>query len=401
MKRQEYMQALEEALRPYDETLSQDIMADFEAHFVYGLKSGHSEEEIITSLGSIDEVLKNIDEQPLPPKKETPQALVKIDQVKKVFIDTEEVGVDVKIETTSEDDVVYRYQPTSSYFNINQTDPNINKLIEKDSLYLSLKSSGINKKGSLFLAGELTVCIPDNIELVKISGRQGDILVEELNVKQLEAKTISGDISVEGVRSEVITLQTTNGDIAIIASTASVTVKTVNGDVSVNDVLGKFMIVNNTNGDIDVDVQVLEVALKSINGDIELQTAETIEKIYVETTSGDIELNIADNTTFSGSIETLRGDIDMEVDFPYMVKRNCYSFSEGKTVIDIKSLNGDIEVNQHSFNKTSHQEKRGGFDEAIRVLKGLKDLENLIPEDDLKEIKDLMAEVKIDLKRKK
>ncbi|MBO4415051.1 MAG: DUF4097 family beta strand repeat protein [Lachnospiraceae bacterium] len=60
MSRQEYMNELIKALADFDEDIREEIINDYEDHFVNGLKSGKSEEEIAEELGSIDELVSDL-----------------------------------------------------------------------------------------------------------------------------------------------------------------------------------------------------------------------------------------------------------------------------------------------------------------------------------------------------
>ncbi|MCR5322228.1 MAG: DUF4097 family beta strand repeat-containing protein [Lachnospiraceae bacterium] len=60
MSRQEYMNKLIDALSAFDEDIREEIINDYEDHFVNGLKSGKSEEEIAKELGSIDELVSDL-----------------------------------------------------------------------------------------------------------------------------------------------------------------------------------------------------------------------------------------------------------------------------------------------------------------------------------------------------
>ena len=58
--------------------------------------------------------------------------------------------------------------------------------------------------------------------------------------------------------------------------------------------------------------------------------------------------------------------------------------------------------------RVSHRQLKGkkarikeGLEQAIKVLRGLGNLEDLVNKDELDKLKDLMAEVKIDIKKKK
>ena len=60
MSRQEYMKNLIEALSEFDEDIREEIINDYEDHFVNGTKSGKSEDEIAKELGSIDELVSDL-----------------------------------------------------------------------------------------------------------------------------------------------------------------------------------------------------------------------------------------------------------------------------------------------------------------------------------------------------
>ena len=60
MSRQEYMTKLIDALSSFDADVREEIINDYEDHFVNGLKSGKSEEEIAKELGSIEELVSDL-----------------------------------------------------------------------------------------------------------------------------------------------------------------------------------------------------------------------------------------------------------------------------------------------------------------------------------------------------
>ena len=60
MTKNEYLNALKERLRNYPFDLRKEVLDAFEGHFEEGLNSGETEEEIIESLGTVDEVMENI-----------------------------------------------------------------------------------------------------------------------------------------------------------------------------------------------------------------------------------------------------------------------------------------------------------------------------------------------------
>ena len=54
MTKAEYMQHLKEALQGYDRSFAEEILESYEEHFVDGIKSGRTEEEICDELGKIE-----------------------------------------------------------------------------------------------------------------------------------------------------------------------------------------------------------------------------------------------------------------------------------------------------------------------------------------------------------
>lgn len=62
MKREEYMGALKSALTGFDEELVQEIVGDYEERFRVGLEKGKTEEQVIAELGSIKDLVEELEE---------------------------------------------------------------------------------------------------------------------------------------------------------------------------------------------------------------------------------------------------------------------------------------------------------------------------------------------------
>ncbi len=77
MSRQEYMTKLIDALKDFDDEIREEIINDYEDHFVNGLRSGKTEDEIANELGSIDELVSDLNA--LSGKNETTQDEAKAD----------------------------------------------------------------------------------------------------------------------------------------------------------------------------------------------------------------------------------------------------------------------------------------------------------------------------------
>lgn len=62
MKKEEYMGALKSALNGFDEELVQEIVSDYEERFRVGLERGKTEEQVISELGSIKDLVDELGE---------------------------------------------------------------------------------------------------------------------------------------------------------------------------------------------------------------------------------------------------------------------------------------------------------------------------------------------------
>ena len=62
MKKEEYMGALQSALAGFDEELVQEIVNDYEERFRVGLEKGKTEEQVISELGSIKDLVNELGE---------------------------------------------------------------------------------------------------------------------------------------------------------------------------------------------------------------------------------------------------------------------------------------------------------------------------------------------------
>lgn len=62
MNKIEYLNALKDALKNVDTKIMEEIVADYEEHFQVGLENGKSEEQICEELGSIEDLVKEINE---------------------------------------------------------------------------------------------------------------------------------------------------------------------------------------------------------------------------------------------------------------------------------------------------------------------------------------------------
>lgn len=96
MNKAEYMKELIEKLNGFDEELMQEIVSDYEEHFANGAEKGKSEEEVIAELGSVDELLDELQEfQQETAKSHVKMPVKKQEQEKTVWESTQVAVVEV------------------------------------------------------------------------------------------------------------------------------------------------------------------------------------------------------------------------------------------------------------------------------------------------------------------
>ena len=66
MTKEKYMNTLRDRLNQLNIEGREDILNDFEAHFTLGKQNGHSDEELMESLGSIEEILESYENHQSP-----------------------------------------------------------------------------------------------------------------------------------------------------------------------------------------------------------------------------------------------------------------------------------------------------------------------------------------------
>ncbi len=167
------------------------------------------------------------------------------------------------------------------------------------------------------VSGDINI---NNLEGKKydINTTSGDTTINKLNCEEGKLKSISGEIIANSVNTSKFEVETTSGDIEIKNIQGKVEIKTISGEVEIDNIQGSIE-GNTTSGDIqinkflvssdsrihtisgEVEVYLDETSnctidTKSISGDVGLPNGRNVvgtepyNKLYIETTSGDIKI---------------------------------------------------------------------------------------------------------------
>ncbi|MBR5794883.1 MAG: DUF4097 family beta strand repeat protein [Erysipelotrichaceae bacterium] len=406
MTKQEYINELKRGLRVYPVAFQNEILEAFEEHFNAGLAEGQSEEEIMTTLGSVEEVLQNIREMEETPvtlvnlhekesqEKAEPKADIPLnnlaDTITKAVTDSLKglnISIDdivkksihaaedaVKGATTYEskhtnqryynldDDVVDADDCTSIQISIPLGDcdveiydgPTTSYHFENyHSLFSNSTASihGTVSNDTLLLestgghvSGKLVVYVSNMVEQLMISTKSSDIDITNITLDTLKIQSISGDIDIDCSICEDTMISTTSGDIDLRRVNGSFMISTTSGDVEAMDVQAEQFTVQSTSGDIDFEGSCDDLAIKTISGDVEITLEDTVTDARIQTTSGDVDLNV-DNEDYNITIETMSGDVCNHTRMrAYKESHRCIRLGDGDADIAIATLSGDITI---------------------------------------------------------
>ncbi|WP_199624741.1 DUF4097 family beta strand repeat-containing protein [Paenibacillus alkalitolerans] len=141
---------------------------------------------------------------------------------------------------------------------------------------------------------DLDITVPQGRSVLwEVHGSVGDIDAEDLDgAVKLYANV--GDIRVRSVRGNVAA-STAAGEIEVSGATGDIDVETTTGDIELNEVLGALR-------------------AKTTNGEIEASTAHVGGAWKVETTLGDVKIDIPAAGDYTIHGQTTIGEVDLEAD---------------------------------------------------------------------------------------
>lgn len=185
--------------------------------------------------------------------------------------------------------------------------------------------------------GDVTLCIPRIFDKpISVLTTSGDIEARDIHVTDLNFTSTSGEISVElfaPLNHGAFT--TTSGDIDIEADASDVQISTVSGDVEIHGDYDHLKFAS-TSGDVELEAKVRQCDFSSVSGDLDLRFTGALTRINGSTTSGDIDVELPDDTGMNNiDVHSRSGDISM---------RRSGRMGSRTVTGSIRSVSGDIEI---------------------------------------------------------
>ncbi len=402
MTKQEYLRSLRLRLQDYSEEFQKDILDAFEGHFQEGLNAGQTEEEVMESLGTVDEVAENI-RMMNPPERERMDSADELrknitdlsrsirdtlftvgdivtDSMNSAFTDSKREGYSKEYKKSAErgtvngdirtliinskggsHDIViepgesldYIFEPGRSLFS--KTAAALTVGTEEDSAVFVMNSGtarlkltvpeSIREIGFDLAGGDLYI---DDIHTGFISGKtaSGDIELNRVSAERVDVRSFSGDIRMEECVYDDAFAKSHSGDIQLRRCRGRIDAECLSGDIDIDRHTAHKIVCSLVSGDADIAGDIESAAIKTVSGDIEFATAMQIALVRLTSQSGDIDATI-DIPDYHASLSSLSGDVDIDLPDDVPVKmngRDDFTAGEGNGVLYIDTKSGDIRV---------------------------------------------------------
>lgn len=313
MNKNEYLNDLKEKLINLDCKDVDSIIEKYSNRFELGYKANMSDEEIIDSLGDVEEIaalevnsnIVNDKENDL--KEKIVDIDLELEYFEKFEISENEDDNAINLEIDRE---------ALDYVDFNKSEKVVTlktKKEKKNILMNGFVNSTMNGKyhGHLLIGKNVKL---NNVNIASANCRL-DIDVS-LNIENtFNISTTAGDINFETINAKKVQLNSTSGKIdgkTISAFDDNLNISTTSGNVDIETLKCKESItLNLTSADIQLkEVECNKFICNSTSGDVKIEAIKTNNNITINTVSGDIVIRYSDCNNYS--INTVSGDITIQ-----------------------------------------------------------------------------------------
>ncbi|MBP5151457.1 MAG: DUF4097 family beta strand repeat protein [Lachnospiraceae bacterium] len=174
----------------------------------------------------------------------------------------------------------------------------------------------------------LYVKLPGSVDKVKLASLSGDVELSDVTLdKRADISTMSGDVILNNVSVRDIYASTMSGDVDAVNLTSGIAeLKTMSGDV-------------------EIDGNVINICTQSTSGDVNVKITGA-RKVKTTSVSGDVNADLEGIDGYSASVDTKSGDINLYFgsESHEDVKRGSYTFGTGACEVTATSVSGDVTV---------------------------------------------------------
>lgn len=343
MTKEKYMNTLRDRLNQLNIEGREDILNDFETHFTLGKQNGHSDEELMESLGSIEEILESYENLQSPNDE---KILIDGHDQKKEFtnkittIDISARHADTKI-TTSKDNGFH----VDLYKEGKLLERLSHALIayqEEAVFYVKVLPLFPHKSSGQY---DLSLQVPQDLPNLILNTSNGDGVLKNLSIHKIRINSASGDFLLVDIHAESIIFETASSDLRLMKIEGDIELKSASGDTLIENAKGSTFKYQSASGDLKLDGDYETIHLNNVSGDINAQL-KIIKQMHVSNVSADIHVKIENSNDFLISSSTLNGTCEAyQSGKDLMLKQlGQVQIGEPKTQIKLKTISGDIRL---------------------------------------------------------
>ena len=182
-------------------------------------------------------------------------------------------------------------------------------------------------------------------EQVMIASTSGEVRTGELTAKEIEISTISGDIRLDKATGRLLATST-SGEVTVSDGSGERKVSTTSGDIRIS---GSRFSVSSTSGEVTLEGQSGFGTVGTTSGDTRLSVAQLTGDLDINTSSGEVTLQLSRDeslqfkaNTGSGTISTFFDDV---LSFSKKGDRAEGSIgNDSKNKVTVTTTSGDIRV---------------------------------------------------------
>lgn len=343
MTREKYMNTLRDRLNQLNTEGREDILNDFETHFTLGKQNGHSDEELMESLGSIEEILESYENLN---QSNIEKILIDGHDQKKEFtnkittIDISARHADTKI-TTSNDNGFHVDLYKEGKF-LERLSHALIAYQEEAVFYVKVLPLFPHKSSGQY---DLSIQVPKDLSILILNTSSGDGTLKHITVHEIRINSASGDFRLMDIHSERVDIEVASSDFKLMDVRGDMYIRSASGDFQIEQSNGENFNYQSASGDLKLNGDYETIHLNNVSGDINAQL-KTIKQMHISNVSADIHVKIENSNDLLISSSTLNGTCEAyQSGKDLMLKQlGQVQIGEPKTQIKLKTISGEIRL---------------------------------------------------------
>lgn len=218
--------------------------------------------------------------------------------------------------------------------------------LEGTTLHVKFAASGASLRWFNSGHKELTLTVPEALSFDNVVIRAASAEIEAVNLaaETLSVSTASGNMDIN-CAANTISLNSASGDIQLDQKdkAGEVSIDTASGRIDANLSRVDTASLESASGKIQVTaVSVNSISAKSTSGAVSCELEATPSECKLHAVSGEVTLNLPDDSDFTANISTTSGDF--KSDFALKKDGSTYICGSGSAHIDIETTSGDVAI---------------------------------------------------------